>query len=284
MKFSLPNAPLHDSLGAQTVFSALVQARANPVLTKGEHRHPHGELFLLQSGYVRSVAAAGRWLIPAGHLCWVPPLEVHGGQTDNTTGIRIHLAKELCATFPATSCVLPATPLIVAIIDQLTADGMLRIALSKQERRLLHVINDEMHRTRKLPTLLPMPKDPKLRQVAERWLERPDDPAGLSELAEGVEMSSRSLTRNFKLETGLAIGDWRQIARLMRAVDMLSAGSSVTETALAVGYDSMSSFSDLCQRHLGMSPKVLARTLAAGAGPPPCKKNSVAPIESSGKP
>lgn len=51
------------------------------------------------------------------------------------------------------------------------------------------------------------------------------------------------------------------MARLMQGIDMLAAGKSVTETAFALGYDSISSFVVLCQHHTGMSPKILARAV-----------------------
>ena len=48
-------------------------------------------------------------------------------------------------------------------------------------------------------------------------------------------MSRRSFTRNFKLDTGLPIREWRQIARLMHGINMLAVGRSVTKTTFALG-------------------------------------------------
>jgi AraC-like DNA-binding protein len=104
-----------------------------------------------------------------------------------------------------------------------------------------------------------------LRNVAQRWLQQPDDDAGLDELAAAAGLSRRSLTRNFKAETGLSVGRWRQLARLLHGVELLVAGKSVTETAFVLGYDSVSSFVVLCHRHTGLSPAALARAV----GKPP---------------
>ncbi len=247
--------PLIDWLGN----AALAVTAADSVPTRGLHRHPHGEFFLLRSGYLKSYSAAGQWLIPAGHLCWVPPFAEHGAEAENTRGIRIHLALALCDGLRTQPCVVPSTPLILALIDQLAVSSTARARLSGPESRLLGVLQDEIERTQSTPLLLPMPRDSGLRRIAERWLHHPDDQSGLDELAASAGMSRRSFTRNFKLATGLSVGEWRQVARLMHGVGMLAAGKSVTETAFALGYDSISSFVVLCQRHTGMSPKILAR-------------------------
>ncbi len=56
------------------------------------------------------------------------------------------------------------------------------------------------------------------------------------------------------------MGDWRQVARLMQGIEMLGEGKSVKEAAFALGFDSISSFIALCQRHTRMSPKFLTRS------------------------
>lgn len=256
--------PLIDALGAQSVFSIMCEKDYES--TKGDHfgphQHPHGEFFLLRSGHLKSYTNEGRWLIPAGHLCWVPPYSMHGGQTDDSLGIRLHLAAKYCQALPKQPGVVSGTPLIHAIVERFAEADGLRSGFTAAEEHLLTVLADEVERARTAPIVLPMPQDVKLRKIAEKWLAQPDDRTGIDELAEEVGMSRRSFTRNFKLNTGLSVGDWRQIARLMQGIEMLSAGKSVTETAFALGFDSISSFIALCQRHTGMSPKLLARSAA----------------------
>jgi AraC-like DNA-binding protein len=252
--------PLINELRDKAAFSVMNGAIDEP--TKGLHRHPHGVLLLLQSGHVKSHTEAGRWLIPAGHLCWVPPLTLHYGEKINIQGVRIHLAGKFCKQLPKQSCVIWSTPLVVAIIERFAASAGRHQALSDVERRLLGVLCDEIERVKSIAIALPMPQDTVLSKVAEGWLRRLDDRAGLDKLATEAGMSRRSFTRNFKRATGLPVGEWQQLARLMKGVDMLAAGKTVTETTFALGYDSLSSFVALCQRHTGMSPKSLARLVS----------------------
>lgn len=133
--------------------------------------------------------------------------------------------------------------------------------VSAAEQRLLDVLFDELSSARGAAILLPLPRSPGLRALSETWHKAPGEMAGLDELAMSSGMSRRTLTRTFKQETGMSVGKWRQVARLMAGIDMLSDGQSVTLTAMTLGYDSVSSFVALCQRLTGMSPKILAQAI-----------------------
>ncbi|ALG72412.1 hypothetical protein VY88_32260 [Azospirillum thiophilum] len=255
------DAPALDGLDGAALRSAATGGDDH--FARGAHRHPHGEFFLLRSGYMRSQSPTGRWLIPAGHLCWVPPFTDHAGDTANTDGVRLYLAPEFCQGFPDEPAVMRCTPLVGALVERLAA-ARLHPVISGATGRLLAVLQDELIEARGGLMMLPMPQDSRLRGAVETWMDRPDEQVGLDEIAAAAGMSRRSLTRKFRLDTGLPVGEWLQIAKLMHGIDLLAAGRSVTDTAFMLGYDSISSFVALCQRHTGMSPKVLARTLTAG--------------------
>ncbi len=59
----------------------------------------------------------------------------------------------------------------------------------------------------------------------------------------------------------MSVGKWRQVARLMAGIGMLADGHAVTDTAMSLGYDSVSSFVLLCRRLTGMSPGALPRAV-----------------------
>ena len=52
----------------------------------------------------------------------------------------------------------------------------------------------------------------------------------------------------------MSFGAWRQQACLLAALPRLSAGQSVTQVALDLGYDSPSAFSSMFKRRLGKTP------------------------------
>ncbi|MNT83546.1 HTH-type transcriptional regulator ChbR [compost metagenome] len=57
-----------------------------------------------------------------------------------------------------------------------------------------------------------------------------------------LNSSEKTLTRAFQRETGLSFRQWRQRLRLLAALQPLERGASVTEVALASGYESPSAF------------------------------------------
>lgn len=52
-----------------------------------------------------------------------------------------------------------------------------------------------------------------------------------------------------------------QSARVLLGCELMASGVSITETALRLGYDSATSFFNLCRRVTGLSPSELARRI-----------------------
>jgi AraC-like DNA-binding protein len=251
--------PLFDSFAEGGELCVLRSADQRLMTTL--HRHPHGELFLIRAGYLKSQSETGHWLIPAGQICWIPPGSPHGAENSNVAWTRLHLAASLDVPLPAHPCVWTSTPLIRALIDKVARAPGVHERLSPADRRLVAVLIDELAHAQGAPILLPMPRSPSLRAAAEQWQRSPGEMGGLDVLAVEAGVSRRTLTRTFRSETGLSVGRWRQLARFMHGIELLLAGVPVTDVAMSLGYDSTSSFVALCQRHTGMSPSVLAETV-----------------------
>lgn len=64
----------------------------------------------------------------------------------------------------------------------------------------------------------------------------------LDRLSRRYRAGRRTLERLFRNETGLSFGLWRQKARMLDSVRLLSEGESVTDAALDSGYNSVSAF------------------------------------------
>lgn len=88
--------------------------------------------------------------------------------------------------------------------------------------------------------------------ILERDLE---NPPSLEMLAAEVECSSFYLSRLFSQETGNSIPKYLRLKRLEKAGELLRAGRmNVTDTAMAVGYSSLSAFNKAFVEHYGMPP------------------------------
>jgi AraC-like DNA-binding protein len=65
------------------------------------------------------------------------------------------------------------------------------------------------------------------------------------------------LAREFKNHTGQTVFEYVNMLRCKRASLLLSEGKSVTETAYACGYESLSYFSRVYRKRMGVSPSNL---------------------------
>jgi AraC-like DNA-binding protein len=133
--------------------------------------------------------------------------------------------------------------------------------------RLMRVLLDQLPTellTHEIPSLhLPEPRDARLRRMVAPVLADPACPLGLAELAAAAGLSMRNASRLFLVETGLTPGDWRTQRRLLSALEALVQGDSVTQVALAVGYQDTSSFIAVFRRAFGVTPAKMAKVHGA---------------------
>jgi len=87
----------------------------------------------------------------------------------------------------------------------------------------------------------------------------PADTRSSNAWAKALGMSPRTLTRQFEAEMGLSLRSWRRRLRLLRAIELLGSGTTVTETAMQLGYGSASAFVFAFRTEMGMSPHAYRR-------------------------
>jgi len=122
------------------------------------------------------------------------------------------------------------------------------------------VLYDEIRSASQIKLHLPVPHDPALKRLATRMAESPSGAASdLAALAREIGLSQRSLFRNFQKETGLSPGQWRRQMQILRSLELLAKGQSVTETSLEVGYESVGAFIRAFRQTLGVTPTAYAR-------------------------
>ena len=125
-------------------------------------------------------------------------------------------------------------------------------------RRLVNVLHDEIGSASQVHLYLPVPRDAGLKRLAARLAESPKAVKDLSALAREVGLSERSLFRNFQKETGLSPGQWRRQMQVLRSLELLSEGRSVTDTSFEVGYESTGAFIRAFRQTVGVTPAVYA--------------------------
>ncbi|MBW4971790.1 helix-turn-helix domain-containing protein, partial [Croceibacter atlanticus] len=87
-----------------------------------------------------------------------------------------------------------------------------------------------------------MPRDLRLRRLADSLLDDPADKATLGQWAVRIGMSERSMTRLLLQELGLSFGRWRRQLHVILSLQRLARGESVQRVALDLGYENASGF------------------------------------------
>jgi AraC-like DNA-binding protein len=217
------------------------------------HRHPEGQLFGATRGVLTVGTDAGLWVVPASHAVWVPPRQRHFLRSHGTfDGSSVYVSNDACGDLPAAACAIRCSGLLRAAIAR--AASWESGALDAARQRVADVILDELRAAPPEPLGLPLPVDARLLRIARALLDDLADARGLEDWAAFGALSARTLSRRFAAETGFTFADWRQRARLMRAVEMLAAGASVTSIAFDLGYDNVSAFIAMFRRQHGVTP------------------------------
>ncbi|MBW8727983.1 MAG: helix-turn-helix domain-containing protein [Inquilinus limosus] len=226
------------------------------------HAHERGQLFALHRGLALIRSGAGDWIMPSGRLCWMPAGVPHGVLTlGPVAGLSLYLD---AADLPPRPAVLRAPALALSLLARI---GEVEGDDPGRRDRLLAVLLDELRATPEESLRLPTPRDPRLCRMTAALAADPADPRRLDDWAAALGLPKRTLVRRFKAETGLSFVQWRHHARLIRAAALLGDGVSVTEAALAVGYDSVSAFITRFRAGFGVTPGRFAPI-----GPDPCRK------------
>ncbi|KAA0889371.1 helix-turn-helix transcriptional regulator [Pusillimonas sp. ANT_WB101] len=217
------------------------------------HRHARGQLLGAAHGLLSVDTGRSRWVVPATHAVWIPPDVPHSIRSHGPfSGWSLYLAVSACAELPEKPCILAVSGLLrEAVMRAASWPGQ---TFSAAQTRLVAVILDEIRTLPQVPLGLPMPQDARLLKIAEALSDSPHDSRHMKEWAQWAGVAPRTLTRRFVAETGFSFTEWRQRVRLLKALEMLAVGRSVTAIALELGYDNVSAFIALFKRVFGVTP------------------------------
>jgi transcriptional regulator GlxA family with amidase domain len=131
----------------------------------------------------------------------------------------------------------------------------LRQPLDAAKKHLIVTLRDEIRQPDRQSLRLTIPREERLARVADALLDDVGDDRTLDDWARLAGMARRTFMRAFSAQAGMSFGRWRQQARLFAALEMLAQSKSVTEVAIAVGYDSVSAFIEMFRTMLGTTPQ-----------------------------
>lgn len=218
------------------------------------HRHRRAQLVYASDGVMTVTTRSAAYLVPPLRAVWMPGGVEHQIDARSAVSMRtLYIELTAARTLPSEVCVLNVTPLLRELIIAAVNNGTC-FANDSPEARIMPVILDQIRAQPMASLALPIPADARLRRLTQALIDNPADRRDLADWSKVVGASKRTLSRLFPEQTGMTFREWRQQRRLLRALELLSAGANVTSIALEVGYDNSSAFISMFRRCLGTTP------------------------------
>jgi AraC-like DNA-binding protein/quercetin dioxygenase-like cupin family protein len=250
---SEPLLPAHLVLSDDGPFVAAAVLTQRDARVTAPHSHARGQLVGALSGLLSIGLDDQDWVVPAVHAIWIPPHCRHALQSFGPfSGWAVFVAESRCPALPAQPRAIRASPLLREAVRR--AASWSGSALDPAQTRIADVILDEIAASDAQSLGLVRPRDARLVRITDALAADLANDRRLDEWAEWAGLGARTLSRRFVAETGLTFAQWRQQARLMRALERIADGVPVTTIALDLGYDNVSAFIDMFRRVLGTTP------------------------------
>ncbi|MCW2486851.1 helix-turn-helix transcriptional regulator [Candidatus Symbiopectobacterium sp. NZEC127] len=112
------------------------------------------------------------------------------------------------------------------------------------------VCKDEINSTQREPTILPLPKDRRLRCLSDMEM-----PPPLQTLAVNTGATAKTISRIMMKETGLNYQQWRQQWRLFKAIELLAEAQPISEVDSFLAFSSDSAFTTFFKNMTGSTPR-----------------------------
>jgi len=220
----------------------------------------HEGLFVLETD-------VGSWRLPPTRAAWVPAGTVVTATTIRQvrcTSLFFHegfggpVAPELC--------VFHASPVVREMIRHARRFTPDQAGLDPARERFLLTLLDLCREQARQGTLFSLPKarSVELDRALAYTRAHLDQPVRLDDAARHGAMSPRTLMRRLQGEIHMTFGQYLRAARMLRAMEHLAEGRTVSETAHAVGYATPSAFTTAFGRFAAMTPSDYRAQVEAG--------------------
>ncbi|WP_338865066.1 helix-turn-helix transcriptional regulator [Myxococcus stipitatus] len=235
--------------------------------TSAWHTHRRHQLLYAASGALHLEVAEAQWLLPPQRAAWIAAGTRHRVRTtQGATLCTVYLEPSRVPTAPQGDCrvfVLP--PLAREMLLYSIRWGPERSPRDKVAESffatLAHLLSEWSAEPRDWK--LPRARTPELERAMAYTLAHLGGPVTVAGAARAARLSQRTLARRFEDE---ARTTWRRFlhdARMLRAMELLAEdGARVTQTAYAVGFESLAAFTHAFTAFTGERPRDFRQRVA----------------------
>lgn len=218
------------------------------------HQHCKAQLFYSVRGILTCEIDDGVWIVPPQCAVWIPGDLAHSARGSGETECYcLFVEPDATPDLPKTCCTIAVSPLLRELL--LAAAGFPELyPQGGREDRLIATLLDELATAPVEDLHLPMPRDSRLRRLAEMLLADPADNSSMGAWAIRIGMSERSMSRLLLREIGMSFGRWRRQLHVILSLQRLTKGDSVQTVALELGYENASGFVTMFRKAVGKPP------------------------------
>lgn len=259
-------AAIHDVFRIKTLYTAFALNIGGKYNFAGE-RHNFWELVIAAEGEIGVTAGENAWAMKAGEAVLHPPMEFHRIWGAGTSGRFIvfsfgadGLPAEAGGTFAGVDldradCLLQQTRECfemksIRFMGLQQGEMTAHILVKQWELFLLELIDQKKQSNHEEKSRTARNYAAIVRMLEEHIHEN----LSVEEIAELCKMSAASVKQTFSRYAGMGIMSYFNRMKVEAAVFMLRSGSSVQETAAALGFSSQNYFSTVFKRIMGKPP------------------------------
>lgn len=256
----MSSVDIHDVTAARDVDNVPrpVVALSATSVAKGwenaRHQHHKAQLIYSVRGILNCEIEDGVWIVPPQCAVWIPGDLLHSARGSGETECYcLFVEPDAAPDLPKTCCTISVSPLLRELLLKVASFPAL-YALGGREERLIAALLDELAEAQVEDLHLPMPRDPRLRRLAQMMIADPTDKTSKADWAPRIGMSERSMSRMLLREIGMSFGRWRRQLHVILALQRLTKGESVQTVALELGYENASGFVTMFRKAVGKPP------------------------------
>ncbi|RKP57806.1 AraC family transcriptional regulator [Pararobbsia silviterrae] len=219
------------------------------------HAHDWCQFAFARRGIMHVRVSHSGLVVPPQYGMWLPAGTPHSVWAPEDVDLESLYIAAPAITAAITQCrVVVVTDLVRALIHHLCTTIGEDYDEHGKDGLKVRVLLDLLSELRDAPLTLPLPEDTNLRHLCEQLQADPGNASGVGDWASTLNMSERTLARRFLKQTGMTFHHWKQRLRLLRSLDMLKDGASVTAVAIDLGYSSTSAFIFAFRSLFGCAP------------------------------
>lgn len=226
------------------------------------HKHNWHQLLYAASGVLTVDVIGEKLFIPPENAVWLPCGCQHSVSTEYGAELKsLYINDKYQQLCTEKSLVLKISPFLKALIIEISTFEV-EYSLSGYENNVISLMLNTLPRLQHIIDHLPWPSSDDLLKVCNQLYAQPKSNKTTLALAKDLAMSKRTLERKFQKETGMTLQAWNLRLRFLKAIELLTAGHSITNISLDLGYSSPSPFIYMFRNISGMSPGEYIKNLS----------------------